>query len=179
MTVITLARVSPKSSSLRFKRRLLRYLGRDRLVNVANGRLLTREHDDPPLRYRLPRWFPINSRVREQAPRNTSKIRTEKSILVMSCLTAWASGTASIDLCTLILSPVRMAWSMRKLLEEMDSNLQSAGILSPTATEMISPGTSSEAWMREVCEERTTFCLVGRVLFQRLDTCQNFCRRVK
>ena len=28
------------------QRRLLRYLGRDRLVNVANGRLLTREHDD-------------------------------------------------------------------------------------------------------------------------------------
>lgn len=63
----------------------------------------------------------------------------------MSCFTALTSGTRSAVLRTLSLSPVRIAWSTRKLLEEMDRSRQSAGILSPTDTEIISPGTSSEA----------------------------------
>ena len=63
----------------------------------------------------------------------------------MSCFTALTSGTTSAVLRTLSLSPVRIAWSTRKLLEEMDRSRQSAGILSPTDTEIISPGTSSEA----------------------------------
>jgi hypothetical protein len=51
----------------------------------------------------------------------------------------------STDLLTLTLSPVRIAWSTLKLLEEIEKILQSAGILSPTATETMSPGTISEA----------------------------------
>lgn len=88
-------------------------------------------------------------------------VRTEKSILVMSCLTAFSSETTSTDLFTLVLSPVRMAWSTRKLLEETESNRQSAGILSPTATVMMSPGTNSDAWMRANWEDRRTFASSG------------------
>ena len=75
-------------------------------------------------------------------------LRTENSIFVISCFTALWSVTTPADLCTLMLSPVRMAWSMRKLLDDTESNRQSAGILSPTATLTMSPGTSSEAWIR-------------------------------
>jgi hypothetical protein len=82
-------------------------------------------------------------------------------MLVMSCLTALRSGTTSTYLLTLTLSPVRIAWSIRKLLEVTESSLQSAGILSPTATEMISPGTSSDACIREIWLERTTFASSG------------------
>lgn len=63
----------------------------------------------------------------------------------MSCLTALASVTTSIDLLTLVLSPVKIAWSTLKLLEDTEINRQSAGILSPTEMDMISPGTSSVA----------------------------------
>ena len=63
----------------------------------------------------------------------------------MSCFTALGSATTSTDLLILVLSPVRMAWSTRRLVEEIDSKRQSAGTLSPTATEMMSPGTNSEA----------------------------------
>jgi hypothetical protein len=66
-------------------------------------------------------------------------------MLVMSCFTALESGTTSTPLWTLVLSPVKMAWSIRKLLDETERSLQSAGILSPTATEIMSPGTSSDA----------------------------------
>ena len=69
-------------------------------------------------------------------------------MFVMSCLTAPASRTTPMDLFTLTLSPVRMAWSTLKLLEETERSLQSAGILSPTVTETMSPGTSSVAWIR-------------------------------
>jgi hypothetical protein len=68
----------------------------------------------------------------------------------MSCFTAVASAMVSTDLLTLVASPVRMAWSILKLLDETDRSLQSAGILSPTATEMMSPGTSSDACMRAI-----------------------------
>ena len=71
-------------------------------------------------------------------------------MLVMSCLTAFKSETTSMDLLTLTLSPVKIAWSIRKLLEETESTRQSAGILSPTATAMMSPGTNSDAWMRAI-----------------------------
>jgi hypothetical protein len=38
-----------------------------------------------------------------------------------------------------------------------DKSLQSAGILSPTETEMTSPGTSSSAFMRAMWPSRTAF----------------------
>lgn len=79
----------------------------------------------------------------------------------MSCLTALGSGTTSIDLLTLLLSPVRIAWSTRKLLDEIERSLQSAGTLSPTATDIMSPGTSSEAWMRARRPERNTLASSG------------------
>lgn len=66
-------------------------------------------------------------------------------MLVISCLTALESETTLRDLCTLTLSPVRIAWSTRKLLDDTEMILQSAGILSPTETLMMSPGTSSDA----------------------------------
>lgn len=53
-----------------------------------------------------------------------------------------------MDLLTLILSPVNIAWSALKLLDETERSLQSAGTLSPTAIEMMSPGTNSVAWIR-------------------------------
>lgn len=71
--------------------------------------------------------------------------RTENNMLDMSCLTALGSRTTSMDLLTLMLSPVRIAWSTRKLLDEIERSLQSAGTLFPTATDMMSPGTSSGA----------------------------------
>lgn len=69
---------------------------------------------------------------------------TENRVFVMSCFTALRSATGSTVLLTLTLSPVRIAWSTRILVEVTESSLQSAGILSPTATETMSPGTSSE-----------------------------------
>ena len=66
-------------------------------------------------------------------------------MFVISCFTAFGSGTGSAVLLTLVLSPVRIAWSTRRLVDEMERSRQSAGILSPTETEMISPGTSSDA----------------------------------
>jgi hypothetical protein len=82
--------------------------------------------------------------MREISMNHTNTL-TANNILDMSCFTALGSGTLSIPLFTLTLSPVKMAWSTLKLLEEIESSLQSAGILSPTETETISPGTSSEA----------------------------------
>jgi hypothetical protein len=79
----------------------------------------------------------------------------------MSCLTAFRSDTASIDFATLMLSPVKIAWSTRKLLEAMESILQSAGILSPTVTEMMSPGTSSDACIFDRIPARNTFASSG------------------
>ena len=87
--------------------------------------------------------------------------RTENNIFVISCLTAFKSGTGLMLLCTDTLSPVRMAWSTRKLLDETDSRRQSAGILSPTATVMMSPGTSSEAWMRLTSPSRYALASSG------------------
>lgn len=82
-------------------------------------------------------------------------------MLVISCLTALRSVMTSIDLLTLLLSPVRIAWSTRKLLDEIEKSLQSAGTLSPTATDTMSPGTSPEAWMRVRRPERKTFASSG------------------
>jgi hypothetical protein len=66
-----------------------------------------------------------------------------------------------MDLFTLTLSPVRMAWSTLKLLDETERILQSAGILSPTATEMMSPGTSSDACTRMIWPDRITLASSG------------------
>ena len=74
-----------------------------------------------------------------------SSALTEKSIFVISCFTALGSATGSRDLPTLVLSPVRIAWSTRRLVDVIESSRQSAGILSPTAIEIMSPGTRSEA----------------------------------
>lgn len=84
----------------------------------------------------------------------------------MSCFTALESATTSTDLLILELSPVRMAWSMRRLVEEIDSRRQSAGTLSPTATEMMSPGTSSEAWMRVTFPSRKALASSGEYSFK-------------
>lgn len=86
-------------------------------------------------------------------------------MLVMSCFTAFLSGTTSADLLTLVLSPVRMAWSTRKLLEETESTRQSAGILSPTAMAMISPGTNSDAIRREKWDDLRTLASSGEYSF--------------
>ena len=86
---------------------------------------------------------------------------TEKSMLVMSCFTALGSATTLTDLCTLTLSPVKIAWSTRKLPEDTERSLQSAGILSPTATAITSPGTSSEACRRVISPSRMTFASSG------------------
>lgn len=91
---------------------------------------------------------------------------TENRMFVMSCLTARRSGTTSVDLFTLTLSPVRIAWSTRKLLDDIDINLQSAGTRSPTATDIISPGTSSDACMRETWPERSTVASSGEYSFK-------------
>ena len=91
---------------------------------------------------------------------------TENSMFVMSCFTAFGSCTTSAVLLTLALSPVRMAWSILKLLEETERILQSAGILSPTATAMISPGTSSEAWTRVTKPDRNTLASSGEYSFR-------------
>lgn len=72
----------------------------------------------------------------------------------------------STDLFTLILSPVKIAWSTRKLLEETESRRQSAGILSPTATLIISPGTSSDACIRATSDERKTLASSGEYSFR-------------
>ena len=91
---------------------------------------------------------------------------TENNILVISCFTACTSLTTSTPLFTLILSPVRIAWSTRKLLDVMDNNRQSAGILSPTETTMISPGTSSDAWTLPTFPERRTVASSGEYSFR-------------
>jgi hypothetical protein len=75
----------------------------------------------------------------------------EKTILVISCLTALSSLIAASDLATDMDSPVNIAWSTRKDDEENERIRQSAGIRSPTWMEMISPGTRWEAgifWIR-------------------------------
>lgn len=74
-----------------------------------------------------------------------------------------------MDLWTLALSPVRIAWSIRKLLEETEMSLESAGTLSPTETEMMSPGTSSEACIRVVWLLRTTFASSGEYSLRACD----------
>lgn len=91
---------------------------------------------------------------------------TEKSMFVISCFTALGSGTTSTDLLTLTLSPVRIAWSMRKLLDETERSRQSAGILSPTATATMSPGTSSSACIRPICPSRKTLASSGEYSFK-------------
>jgi hypothetical protein len=61
-----------------------------------------------------------------------------------------------MSLFTLSLSPVRIDWSMLKLLLWIERILQSAGMRSPIATEMTSPGTRSSALMRLMAPSRTT-----------------------
>lgn len=87
-------------------------------------------------------------------------------MFVMSCFTALRSRTVSTVLLTLTLSPVRMAWSTRRLVDVTESNRQSAGILSPTATEMISPGTSSVACVRVHSPSRKTLASSGEYSFK-------------
>lgn len=82
-------------------------------------------------------------------------------MFVMSCLTALESGTISTYLLTLTLSPVNIAWSTLKLLDVTENSLQSAATLSPTATEMMSPGTISVARIRLILPDRMTFASSG------------------
>jgi hypothetical protein len=132
-----------------FEGSFLAYLSGNRFVNIADRCVLPGEHNNcvgiaiyngcALYSYWLRREVEINR-----------KQLTEKSMFVMSCLTALESEIIPMDLLTLTLSPVRMAWSTRKLLEDIERSLQSAGILSPTATDTMSPGTSCEAWMRAI-----------------------------
>src|ERR1700733_3570320 len=96
----------------------------------------------------------------------TEWVLTANSILRISCFTALGSTTVSMDLFTLVASPVKIAWSILKLLDETDNSLQSAGILSPTATEIMSPGTSSDACMRAIWLDRRTFASSGEYSFR-------------
>lgn len=87
-------------------------------------------------------------------------------MFVMSCLTARSSETVSTRLPTLMLSPVRTAWSTLKLELEKLMTRQSAGILSPTETEMMSPGTRAEAWIFWRRELRRTRVSSGEYSFR-------------
>jgi hypothetical protein len=89
------------------------------------------------------------------------RMRTEKRMLVWSCFTARSSLTGAVDLCTLSLSPVSRAWSTRKLLEDIERRWLSAGILSPTDTAMMSPGTTSTAGIFLKWPSRMTFASSG------------------
>lgn len=91
--------------------------------------------------------FPVKATTALAWP--TVTVVPENSILTWSCLTALSSLTGRVSFPTLSLSPVRMAWSTRKLLLWMDRTRQSAGIRSPTATSTMSPGTSSSARILE------------------------------
>ena len=147
-----------KIVELTLQRRFFAYLLGYRVMNVTNGSLFACERDDSA----CGSIYDGGSLTKGEGVADKQKYkRTENSMLNMSCLTALRSGTTSIDLVTLILSPVRIAWSTRKLLDEIERSLQSAGTLSPTATDIMSPGTSSEAWMRAIWPERNTFASSG------------------
>jgi len=73
---------------------------------------------------------------------NTSDAFTENNMFTWSCLTALGSEITGVHFSTLPLSPVRIAWSILKLLLSVENNRQSAGILSPWARMTISPGTT-------------------------------------
>ena len=144
-----------------FERGLLGDLGSNRLVNIANRSFLAGVDDDG-LGSSIDDSGTLEIQNEALVIRGIKRDgRTEKSIFVISCLTALSSLTTCTDLFALVLSPVRIAWSTRKLLEETESTLQSAGILSPTATVIISPGTNSEAWIRANWEERRTLASSG------------------
>ena len=57
---------------------------------------------------------------------------TENSMFFLSWLTALSSGTGSVCLIMLMLSPVKMDWSIFRVVEWMAVMRMSAGILSPT-----------------------------------------------
>ena len=82
-------------------------------------------------------------------------------MLVLSCLTAWASATASQILETDSLSPVNSAWSILKDPEEMESRRASAGIRFPTEMRIMSPGTTSAAGTFDGRPSRITFASSG------------------
>jgi hypothetical protein len=103
--------------------------------------------------------LPVRTTKAIAAPLTT--VVPEKSIFVISCLTADSSLTTSSVLPTLIDSPVSMAWSTRNEDEENDRIRQSAGIRSPTWIEMISPGTSWDAGIRDSWDERRTSASSG------------------
>lgn len=152
----------PKVVQLAFQRGLLADLGRNGLVDVTDRRILAREDDDcarGPIYNR--RSLVTVDITMERDLVVEKRERTVNSMFIMSCLTALTSETTSVDLLTLTLSPVRMAWSTRKLLDDTERSLQSAGILSPTATEMMSPGTIFDAGMRLSLPERSTFASSG------------------
>ena len=76
-----------------------------------------------------------------------------------SWLTARGSGTGSECLITDTDSPVRRDWSTLRVVDLICKILISAGILSPTETSTISPGTRSRAKICWTCfrSARTTF----------------------
>jgi hypothetical protein len=150
-----------KLIQLAFQGSFLTDLRGNRLVDVANGRVLTRKNDNSacaPI-YDCRTLLQVSITICGRHERKLQ--RTVKSIFVISCLTALTSGMTPKDLLTLTLSPVRMAWSTRKLLEDTERSLQSAGILSPTETATISPGTILHAFMRFTLPERSTFASSG------------------
>lgn len=57
-------------------------------------------------------------------------------LLECTWLTARGSGMASVCLMTDTDSPVRMDWSILRVVEKILSSLMSAGILSPTVTDV-------------------------------------------
>lgn len=134
-------------------------------MNVTNSCLLASECDDGS-RTPVYNGGTLNTLVTRMSIMQGERVLTENSIFIMSCFTAPESGTTSTDLLTLTLSPVSMAWSTLKLLEDIDKILQSAGIWSPTATEMMSPGTSSEAWIRANWPDLRTLASSGEYSFK-------------
>lgn len=152
-----------KVVELALERGLLGYLRADGLVDISDSGLLACEYDDS---FTGTVDYTRSLNECERADKDVEmSLLTENRMLIMSCFTAFASATTSVDLCTLTLSPVRIAWSTRKLLEWTERSRQSAGILSPTATDTISPGTSSEAWIFCICPSRSTLASSGEYSF--------------
>lgn len=83
-------------------------------------------------------------------------VLTAKRMLIMSCLTALSSLTTSVIFLTDIDSPVRTAWSTLNEDELKLITRQSAGILSPTETATMSPGTSADACTLVSRDDRST-----------------------
>mmetsp|Transcript_32700 Transcript_32700/g.70118 ORF Transcript_32700/g.70118 Transcript_32700/m.70118 type:complete len:250 (+) Transcript_32700:2485-3234(+) len=119
--------------------------------------------------------MPVETTMHRPDPPET--VVPEKSMLRLSAIRA-LTATGCVCFMTVSLSPVSDPSSVRMVVDLSVSRRTSAGILSPTATSTMSPGTSSDAGSRLSSPLRVTFAVhVCRFLsassaFSALCSCQ-------